>query len=243
MIPSQNPSTTALPAARATPPGHPDPASQMPPRVAHATDSHEGDALDDFDLRDLADGPVPDGDLLSGIGIPGLDVPGRDPLGDLLNGVPGRKATARDAAAPLAHSATQPTSGILAELREEFDRVARDPAQLGNQTVWQGLQAAGDDQALTLAQLQRKAQAYRSPHHMMLPNLGIDALIEAVGPSEGVTLVDPEEQIDVLHLFAADLLRDTPRTIPSLTRVEHHAVALDSPVATGGVRTSPEAPS
>lgn len=243
MTRTNNPSETALLATRDTPPAPSDQAPQMPPHQDHATDSQDDDTFDDFDLRDLADGPAPPGDLLGGIGIPGLDASARDPLSDLLRGVPMRATLSRDASASTADRAAQPPSGILAELREEFERVARDPSRWDGQNVWQGLQAVGDERALTLAQLQRKAQGYRLPDHMMLPRQGIDELIEGFGPSDGLMPLHPEERVDVLHLFAGDLLRDLPQAIPSLTRTEHHATSLDSPIRAGGARTPPEASS
>lgn len=242
MIPSQNPSKTALVADPDNPPAMVDPASQIPSQVERSAKLQDGDAFDDFDLRDLADGPVGAGDLLSGLGIVDFDIPTRDPLGDLLKGVPARETTTRDAPARPADGTAQPTSCILAELSEEFDRVARDPSQLGGRTVWQGLQAAGEAQALTLVQLQHKAEAYRSPHHMMLPSLDINALMEEIGPSDGSTVLEPEARVDVLHLFAGDLLRDMPRAIPSLTRFEHHVTALDSHIDMGSVRTLSDRP-
>lgn len=237
MTSMKSPSKTALVVDPDNPPALLDPGSRMPPQAERATDPQDGDAFDDFDLRDLADGPVGAGNLLSGLGIADFDILIRDPLGDLLKREPTRETMARDALARPADRALQPTSDILAELSEEFDRVARDPSQLGDRIVWQGLQAAGDEQALTLVQLQHKAEAYRSPHHMMLPSLDINALMEEIGPSDGSTVLDPEARVDVLHLFAGDLLRDMPRAIPSLTRFEHHVMALDSHIDMGGVRT------
>lgn len=122
---------------------------------------------------------------------------------------------------------------LLDGLHDEFARVVRDPNQLAGRTDWEGVLAKGSEPAPTLEDLSRQAKAYPLLRDIVLPQEGIDQVVDHFDPLGQSGFLDVDEPDDVLRLFAPELTRSTTAPVPTLTRREHHDLSPDSHMRIG----------
>jgi hypothetical protein len=153
-----------------------------------------------------------------------------------------RSAVPRRESARLMHSPgpgaqpTNPASALFDGLHEEFVRVVRDPTQLVGSVDWRE-RPTEMESAPTLDELSDLARPYPLLRDILLPREDVGQIIGSFDSlCESDLFDDLAETEDVLRLFAPELAHGAAKMIPSLTRREHHAVSLDSPMRLGALR-------
>jgi hypothetical protein len=199
----------------------------------------------DFDLRDLAPTSTRAEDPFGALDIDGArPQPAADPLAELLGELPSvHRGAATGQAAPLpAMPAMHVTDGgsadaLFNDLYDGFVRAVRDPARLGDSTMWDSGHALSDDSGLkTFDDLTRDAvAAYPLVRDLLHGREKIDQTLDGFA-SLGSLSLEAEKPHEVLRLFAPELAHSAKTAIPSLTRREHHALSPDSPMPIEWVR-------
>lgn len=138
--------------------------------------------------------------------------------------------------APSTMPAKDAAGDLLDRLHEEFVAAASDPLQLGGPVEWQRPGPRFADGAPTLDELREQAAPFRLMRDVLLPRVGIDALIDGLDAFGADDPAQLPSRVDVLQLFAPDLHSAASAWLPGLTRREHHAVSIDSAMSIGTVR-------
>lgn len=232
------------------------------PVLHDAPRPHAVDALDDFDLRDLASPPQHASATAWAIaesrsdpfGV--LDIAGAQaqPSGATLSELVGETPSPRarfvgppvpasgglqsGPAAKAVPAERQPSAStaVLDELHDEFVRVVRDPSQLAGRSDWGGAVAPEAASSTAVHALGQAAELSPLLLDILQPPGSIDQVIQQFDPLSRSTLLDVDGPEDVLRLFAPELAHDMRVAVPSLTRREHHELSPDSHVRMGGER-------
>ncbi|MEJ8827316.1 TagK domain-containing protein [Variovorax humicola] len=214
-----------------------------------------------FDLRNLALSPRQQS-FADPFGV--LDIDGArpqsvaNPLGQLLGELPVAKGqaakglTAASAAIPplreISRREHRPQPGsadaLFDDLHEGFIRAVRDPSRLAESALWENSHAlAGEATLTTLEDLTRDAVAtYPLVRDVLHDREKIDQLFDGVDSWDKSPLFEPQETEEVLRLFAPELAHSARKSIPSLTRREHHALSPDSPMPIESTRQGTRSP-
>lgn len=207
-----------------------------------------------FNWHDLADSSQDSGvvksqagapvDPFSVLGIAGAQSRSTDDVLSALLGESQRVERPERRATPAVGAERLPATlgglaALLDELHDEFVRVVRDPDQLYGRTDWEGLLASDGEPAPTLDELREQAEPYPLLRDIVQPREGIDRIIEGFEALDRSTLLDAQQDEDVLGLFAPELARNAGASLPSLTRREHHELSPDSHVRIGTARAIP----
>ena len=206
-------------------------ANVQPPEIALA-DSADASIDEQFELRDL-DSPI------SAVPLPGRERYGREraDFGELIT-------TTQDLLGQLGKEAEEASGTESAEtdplevLHARYLAKLRNPS-LGDQAInWQESELG--DQSVMQDPMHRwmnQAGQQHSLDDLLGQSTNIDSVIEGLDPLATSDVTAPEIHDSVMHLFAPDDLRlqeQDPlelliqRSLPTLTRSEHHSLSLDS---------------
>lgn len=189
-----------------------------------------------FDLRDLAPTSNRAEDPFGALDIDGARPQTvADPLAVLLGELPlvnVRTVKEQATISPTVQvTGTGSSDALFNDLHDGFVRAVRDPARLGDSTMWESGHALLDESTTnTFEDLTRHAvAAYPLVRDLLHGREKLDQTLDGFASLGSVSL-EAEKPDEVLRLFAPELAHGAKTAIPSLTRREHHALSPDSPM-------------
>lgn len=190
-----------------------------------------------FDLRDLAHPSPASSAHLDRGAIPRLEA-SFDILGSrLIDGVARARPTPPVAGHPLDAPANTRMNDedVMRVLHFEYERAVRSPSELRTRSDWNEAAISTGPPAPSFDQLVTSGADFHLLRDVLLPRADIDEVIDDIDSLGATGTLQALHDEEVLSLFAPDLATSDARRAPDLTRREHHAVSLDSPVQIGRV--------
>ena len=185
--------------------------------------------LDAFDLTDLARP-----DEVHHFSHLHTDISARSDISDLISLEP--------AAAPAAQRPTEaavpPKADPLEALHAQYLKKIRDPLSVEHEDLWSDVSRSATEHKIDPMQSLMDAAGSASGLDDLLGQpQSIASVIDSLNTLSSTKLLDPEPFASVMHLFAPENLRQleqdsleaiVQRSLPGLTRQEHHSLAVDS---------------